>query len=247
MQDPKGTTNGHPSPANRAFSLMELLISVGVIALLAGLLVPAMKGVMLKGKSSKDAANLRQIAQANMAYAADNNMRCVVGYTDNPGSTGSNWYLSLRPYLEKEGTTSAALGYLPVLVSPNDPTKGGLTGPNALSPDSALRRSYAINYYCREFISGSTREYRGRKMMQMPASTMIFVGDYPAVQVGTHGISPNSDTSLAALPRDWHSTKDMAQFVFLDGHVEMINVNDLQSGGGRYKEAWGAAPSTVPR
>lgn len=235
-----------------AFSLVELLASLAIIAVLVGLLFPATKSMVLKGKSAKDASNLRAIAQANITYAAENNQQCVIGFTEKdptvPGDYNKTWYFELRPYFDKEGvTTATSVGSVPVYISPNDPTKGGVTGANAVAADSPTRRSYAINYYCREYVSGSGKVYRARKMMAMPATTMIFVGNFPAVQVGAHGISPNSDTSLSAIPRNWHSAKDMAQFAFLDGHVEMINVDDLQSTGKRYDEAWGPVPAVVPR
>lgn len=224
---------------------MELLISVGIIAVLASLLMPMVKGMVKKGHSAKDAANLRAIGQANIAYAADNEQKCVIGFSSNPSKT---WYLELRPYLgQGPGSEKDKEGYLPVLVSPNDPNQGGLRGPGALAPDDSKRRSYAINYYTRAFVSGSDKEYRGRKMFTLPVSTMIFVGNFPAVQEGTHGITPSSAASLAALPRNWQSVPDMAQFVFLDGHAEMINVNDLQPDGKRFEEAWGPKPEAVPR
>ncbi len=227
---------------------MELLISVGIIAIVASLLVPAVKGVVKNGHSAKDAANLKAIAQANIAYAADNDQRCVVGFTTVSSGLSKTWYTELRPYLGKEaGSETNRVGYLPVLISPSDPTKGGILGEGAIAPDNYARRSYAINYFTREFLSGSTKEYRGRKMTAMPLSSMILVANYPAVQMGTHGISPNSESSVAALPRNWHSVPDMAQFVFLDGHVESINVNDLQPSGQRYAEAWGTAPPVVPK
>lgn len=248
MQTISPSYDGPNPSACRAFSLMELLISVGIVAVLASLLLPAVRGAITRGHSAKDAANLRAIAQANIVYAAENDQRCVIGFTTVPSGLSKTWYSELRPYLDKgAGSETNRVGYLPVLVSPCDPTKGGIRGSNAISPDNYARRSYGINYYTREFISGSTKEYRGRKMSMLPLSTMIFVGNFPAVQEGTHGISPNSEASLAALPRNWHSVQDMAQFVFLDGHVEMINVDDLQSNGKRYAEAWGPTPSTVSK
>lgn len=238
--------HGSISSADRAFSLMEMLISVGIIALLASLLVPTVKGLVKGGNTVKDAANLKAIANANILYAVDNDGRCVVAQTSAPRS--KVWYGELRPYLGLEpGSETNLTGHLPILVSPSDPNKGGLRGPSAIDPDNYRRRSYGVNYYTREFISGSTSEYRGRKMIVLPSATMIFVGDFPSIEFGTHGINPDNAGHLAGLPRTWHSTKDKAQFAFLDGHVEMIDVNDLQPNGQRFAEAWGPKPSPVPR
>lgn len=225
---------------------MELLICIGIIAVLASLLMSTVKGMVMNGNSAKDASNLKAIAAANTLYAADNDGRCVVAQTSAPSS--KTWYGELRPYLGKGPDSQTDLaGHLPILVSPCDPNKGGLRGPGAVAPDNYRRRSYGVNYYTREFVAGSGSEYRGRKMITLPSATMIFVGDFPSIEFGTHGINPDNADQLAGLPRTWHSAKDKAQFAFLDGHVEMIDVNDLQPDGQRFGEAWGPRPSSVPR
>jgi len=168
----------------------------------------------------------------------------VIGFTTAPGLS-KVWYTELRPYVGKDDTERA--GNVSVFVSPNDPTLGGLTGSNAVAADAFNRRSYAINYYDREYVLGSGTVYRGRRMVTMPPTTTIFIGNYPAVAMNTHGISPNSEASLAGIPRNWHSIKGVAQFSFLDGHVEMVAVNDLMTNGARYTNAWGTPAPAVPQ
>lgn len=54
----------------RAFTLLELLIVIAILALLIGVLAPAIRGAMEKGWATQCRANLRQLAQANSAYAS---------------------------------------------------------------------------------------------------------------------------------------------------------------------------------
>src|SRR5690242_12326698 len=55
-----------------AFTMVELLVVLAVIAVLAALLFPALAGAREKGRQAVCASNLRQFALANAMYAQDN-------------------------------------------------------------------------------------------------------------------------------------------------------------------------------
>ncbi len=54
----------------RAMTMVELLIVIGVIALLIGLLAPGLRGVRSAGRAMRCSTNLRQMAIAAQGYAA---------------------------------------------------------------------------------------------------------------------------------------------------------------------------------
>src|ERR1044071_139323 len=54
-----------------AFTLVELLVVVGIIGVLISILMPAISGAQRKGKSVKCMSSLRQIGVAFLQYAAD--------------------------------------------------------------------------------------------------------------------------------------------------------------------------------
>ena len=57
----------------KTFSLIELLVTIAVIAILAGLLLPALNAAREKGRGIACSANLKQTGTGLMMYTVDNN------------------------------------------------------------------------------------------------------------------------------------------------------------------------------
>lgn len=76
-----------PDHGGRAFTLIELLASISIIALLLGILLPALGSARETGRGAVCLTNLRQLTIANAAYAEDNGGYYVPAamdiYTDN--------------------------------------------------------------------------------------------------------------------------------------------------------------------
>jgi prepilin-type processing-associated H-X9-DG protein len=64
----------------RAFTLVELLVVIGIIAALIGILLPVLSGVSARGRDLKCQANLRSIVQLFMTYAAENKGSVMYGW-----------------------------------------------------------------------------------------------------------------------------------------------------------------------
>jgi prepilin-type N-terminal cleavage/methylation domain-containing protein len=74
----------HLRPHSRAFTLVELLVVIGVIAVLIGILLPVLSGAQGRARDIKCQSNLRQIVQGFYSYAAENKGVMPYGYHYDP-------------------------------------------------------------------------------------------------------------------------------------------------------------------
>ena len=93
-------------PGTRGFTLIELLVVIAIIAILIGLLLPAVQKVREAAARIKCANNLKQIALATHGYQ-DANGKLPPLYNEAPGDRGSIFFRIL-PYVEQSALYSGA-------------------------------------------------------------------------------------------------------------------------------------------
>src|SRR5579859_1047471 len=77
-----------------AFTILELIIVIGIIMLLAGILFPLVGRIKEAGKRTQCLGNLRSLTQAWLAYAGENNSRFCSSLrnTGDPGGITPGFY-----------------------------------------------------------------------------------------------------------------------------------------------------------
>ncbi|GMV97297.1 MAG: type II secretion system protein [Phycisphaerae bacterium] len=85
-------TSGARCPVREAFSLVELLVAVGIVALLIAILMPSLTVARASASRSACLSNLRQVGVAIHCYAHDNRGRIPFGPKAPPMLTATNFY-----------------------------------------------------------------------------------------------------------------------------------------------------------
>lgn len=89
-------------PARSAFTLMELLITVTIIALLVAMVLPAVKLVRSAAGGVKCLSNLRQWSQANHFYAEEWD-----GFSSPTSFHGATWFTTLSTVMLSGNASSS--------------------------------------------------------------------------------------------------------------------------------------------
>src|SRR4051812_37094278 len=108
-------------PRRRAFTLVELLVVIGIIAILIGILLPSLRKARQAAQTTQCLSNLRQLNMASVQYMQQSKNHCFPYYG---GTTNVLWQAIILPYLNQRagkfdiystnGTTAAEVSKMQI-------------------------------------------------------------------------------------------------------------------------------------
>jgi len=105
----------------RGFTLIELLVVIAIIAILIGLLLPAVQKIRDAANRAKSQNNLKQVALATHNYESAHGIFPAVDGQPVATYHGESLFIAVAPFLEAKRETFYQ-GFIRTYVSPADPT-----------------------------------------------------------------------------------------------------------------------------
>jgi len=94
MLQQKGFTPVEVPAVSRGFTLVELLVVIGIIAILISMLLPALNKAREVARTVMCLSNMRQVFIENRLYANDNRDRVPIGYIYNDKRNGGTTWMA---------------------------------------------------------------------------------------------------------------------------------------------------------
>ncbi|MEM7806955.1 MAG: type II secretion system protein [Planctomycetota bacterium] len=200
-----------PASQRRGFTLVELLVVIGIIALLVGILLPTLSRARQSANDIKCASNMRTLAQSMTNYSIDFNSRYSTNFYEELAVPGN----PLAGQRRLEWLSVDRIGrYLPpddLAAGTDNLFDGVFVCP---SDESEARRSYAMNAFASSDLhageAGTDAEGNGRVPDDLFDKLVV---------------TPNASTGL---PRgqQWSATVRDATSMILFGEAWQISRDD---------------------
>ena len=193
------------APGTAAFTLVELLVVVAIIAVLAALGLAVSSAVMQKAHATKCLNTVRQVGIATRAYTADNDGRLPdTGHVRAADGTSRSWLNTLATYL----------------------------GPKFIGRCPANNKSPVdVTYGWNDLLTETTGEGIPVARCRTPSATLV-IGEAADAYTSEHfhfaaarnRVTYNQFKASVGVERHGRA----ANYLFVDGHVESLTATEIK-------------------
>lgn len=234
-QPGSGVARRWNTPSAGAFTLIEILVVLAIVAILASLLLPALSAGKAKARQTACASNLKQLALASQMYSADNGGKLV---ENHPAGQDPNDWTTGNMKLPSESTNLLCLRQGRLFPYASQPSVYRCPSDTAETGGMPHVRSYSMNGWIgsrvmdwyphqssyRTFMKDSELAAAG------PASLWIIAGeDKSTLDDAWFLVTMDDSRPFASHPAMSH--RGGYNLNFADGHVETYQLNDPESLG----------------
>ena len=125
MTPSASSTIRSPIRPPKGYTLVELLVTIGVIGVLVGLLFPAIQSVRESARKTTCANNMRNIALAILNFeAAHQQFPVGIHAVDHPKTPSMSWLTQALPFIEQEQLWQTSVNEYRQGISPFSPHTG---------------------------------------------------------------------------------------------------------------------------